>query len=83
MVIKLDLEKACDRLKWSFIEETLMDASIPDRVRKVIMSLLKSEQSGSYPLGGYDRVIHSRPICFSCVWKDSVNGYTERLTGVG
>jgi len=37
MVIKIDLEKACDRLRWLFIRETLMDMRLPHALLEVIM----------------------------------------------
>lgn len=40
MVVKLNLEKAYDRLEWNFIENTLRDALIPNKLIDVIMSLL-------------------------------------------
>ena len=36
MVIKVDLEKAYDRLNWSFIEDTLKDIGIPTNLQSVI-----------------------------------------------
>ena len=37
MAIKIDLEKAYDRLKWSFIQETLEDMQLPHILMEVIM----------------------------------------------
>lgn len=37
IILKVDLEKAYDRLEWMFIEETLHEARIPDRLVCVIM----------------------------------------------
>ena len=37
MVIKLDLAKAYDRLRWGFIHDTLIDVGMPENLRKVIM----------------------------------------------
>ncbi|KAH1107012.1 hypothetical protein J1N35_010780 [Gossypium stocksii] len=42
MAIKLDLEKAYDRISWDFIDMTLAAARIPDFLRKVIMSAISS-----------------------------------------
>lgn len=39
-IIKVDLEKACDRLEWAFIQETLQDVGIPSKLIDVIMQLL-------------------------------------------
>lgn len=38
--MKIDLKKAYDRLEWSFIEDTLRDASIPDKLTNVIMKMI-------------------------------------------
>lgn len=40
-MLKLDLEKAYDRLDWNFVEETLLNASIPYRVVRAIMRILQ------------------------------------------
>lgn len=40
-MIKMDLEKTYDRLEWKFIEETLIDASIPDNLIGVTMEMLR------------------------------------------
>ena len=37
MVVKVDVEKAYDRLNWNFIIDTLHDISIPHRLIMVIM----------------------------------------------
>ncbi|KAA3462703.1 LINE-1 reverse transcriptase isogeny [Gossypium australe] len=37
MVIKVDLEKAYDRVRWDFIDKSLQAAEIPDYLRKIIM----------------------------------------------
>lgn len=42
MAIKFDLEKAYDRLSWKFIEDTLVDARIPQFLTQVILSCLYS-----------------------------------------
>lgn len=41
MILKLDLEKAYDRMEWRFIEETLRDASLPTMMISTIMGLLQ------------------------------------------
>ncbi|GMJ00023.1 hypothetical protein HRI_003671500 [Hibiscus trionum] len=40
--IKVDLEKAYDRLEWSFIDDTLSDIGVPDHLRSLIMSCVSS-----------------------------------------
>lgn len=42
MVIKLDLEKAYDRLSWKFIDVTLLAAGILEFFRTVIMNDISS-----------------------------------------
>lgn len=40
--LKVDLEKAFDRLRWEFIEDTLRDARIPDSLIQLIMRCISS-----------------------------------------
>jgi hypothetical protein len=42
MVIKVDLEKAYDRLSWSFIRETLIDVGLPNEMIGIIMKCIES-----------------------------------------
>ena len=42
VALKLDLEKAYDRLKWLFIQETLEFFQIPPRLIQLIMNMLSS-----------------------------------------
>lgn len=42
IVKKIDLEKAYDRLEWSFVEETLLDVGLPECMVGVIMSCISS-----------------------------------------
>ena len=42
VALKLDLEKAYDHLKWSFIQETLEFFRIPPRLIELIMNMLSS-----------------------------------------
>lgn len=41
MVLKLDLEKAHDRMDWHFVEETLRYIALPIKLINVVMGLLK------------------------------------------
>ncbi|MCH86708.1 RNA-directed DNA polymerase (Reverse transcriptase), partial [Trifolium medium] len=40
MIIKLDLEKAYDRLEWNFIEDTLMKLQLPHQLISLIMKCI-------------------------------------------
>jgi len=42
LAIKLDLEKAYDRLRWDFIEDTLIRMRLPDQLVRVIMTCVSS-----------------------------------------
>lgn len=42
MVVKIDLEKAYDRLEWSFICEVLYAANFPSNLIQLIMSCVSS-----------------------------------------
>lgn len=42
MIVKLDFEKAYDRMEWSFVESTLRDVPLPDSLITAIMSILRS-----------------------------------------
>ena len=44
VVIKLDLEKAYDHLKWSFIQETLVFFQLPSNLITLIMNMISSTQ---------------------------------------
>lgn len=41
MILKLDLEKAYDRLEWNFVQESLIDASVPWKLVSVILNILQ------------------------------------------
>lgn len=41
-MIKIDMEKAYDRMSWSFIEDTLRDVSIPNNLIEVIMLIIST-----------------------------------------
>lgn len=80
MTIKVDLEKAFDRLKWSFIEETLKDVGFPEATINLIMHCITSppcRSSGTAihlrPSGqneAYGKVTQSRRISLSSAWND-------------
>lgn len=40
VILKVDLKKAYDRLEWSFIEDTLVDAGMPNKLVDIIMRLV-------------------------------------------
>jgi len=42
MAIKLDLEKAYDRLRWEFIRETLIDMKLPNHLVEIVMNCVTS-----------------------------------------
>ena len=42
MAVKVDLEKAYDRLEWSFIHKVLQDFRFPHNLMKVIMSCIST-----------------------------------------
>lgn len=44
MVITLDLDKAYVRMEWPYIEDMLVDASIPTEMRRTIMNHVTGEQ---------------------------------------
>lgn len=41
MILKLDMEKAYDRLEWGFLAETLRDARLLDCLIRVVKSLIR------------------------------------------
>ena len=79
VAFKLDLEKAYDRLKWSFIQETLEFFQIPPRLIQLIMNMLSSTcfhimWNGTLlpaivPSKGYVREILYPLIYLFYVWK--------------
>ena len=42
MAIKIDIEKTYDKLSWSFIRDTLIDARLPSKMVRVIMQCIES-----------------------------------------
>lgn len=41
-IVKVDLEKAYDRIEWSFVKQTLEDAGAPSKLTGIIMDLVSS-----------------------------------------
>ena len=52
MAVKLDLEKAYDRLEWSFIHRVLQAFHFPPKISKIIMSYVMSSSSSILINGG-------------------------------
>ena len=52
MAIKIDLEKAYDKLEWSFIRDMLHRANIPGRIIDIIMSCVTSVSNSIFFNGG-------------------------------
>ncbi|KAK4256723.1 hypothetical protein QN277_006410 [Acacia crassicarpa] len=42
MAIKVDLEKAFDRLRWNFVEDTLQDVGLPTAMSRLIMNCIRT-----------------------------------------
>jgi hypothetical protein len=45
MAIKVDLEKAYDKLRWDFIRDTLMDAGLPSQFVDLVMKCIETTSS--------------------------------------
>ena len=52
MAVKLDLEKAYDRLEWSFIYRVLQAFHFPPKIIKIIMSCITSIRTSILVNGG-------------------------------
>ena len=52
MAVKLDLEKAYDRLEWSFIYRVLQAFHFPPKISKIIMSCVTSTSTSVLVNGG-------------------------------
>ena len=50
--MKLDLEKAYDRLEWSFIHRVLQAFHFPPKISKIIMSYVTSSSTSILVNGG-------------------------------
>ena len=83
MALKIDLEKAYDKLEWSFIRDMLIRVNLPADLIKVIMSCISTVSTSIYlmvklwirciRLGGLGKVILSRLIFSFFVWIILVN----------
>lgn len=63
MAIKIDLEKAYDRLKWNFVRDMLLLFNVPDSLIKLIMSCVASSSISVLLNGGQlDPFLPSRGI---------------------
>ncbi|XP_039014644.1 uncharacterized protein LOC120144710 [Hibiscus syriacus] len=75
MAIKIDLEKAYDRLEWPFINDTLKKLHIPDNLRMLIMhcvcfgTVLCLHRSTHQE--GFSKVILYHLICLLCAWREA------------
>ena len=52
MAIKLDLEKAYDRLEWSFVHRVLQAFPFPPKLTKIIMSCIATINASILVDGG-------------------------------
>ena len=63
MAVKVDLEKAYDKLEWSFIRKVLINANVPHDLVSLVMSCVSSVSTSILFNGGnVDPVIPSRGI---------------------
>ena len=63
MAVKVDLEKAYDKLEWGFIREVLINANVPHDLVSLVMSCVSSVSTSILFNGGnVDPVIPSRGI---------------------
>ena len=63
MAIKVDLEKAYDKIEWSFIREVLMNANLPQNLISLIMSCVSSVSTSILFNGGnIEPIFQSRGI---------------------
>jgi len=80
MAVKIDLEKAYDRIRWPFVRETLLEARLPQKIIDVIMVYVTSVSFGILwhgiptdkfkPTRGIRQGILRRPIYLFSAWKD-------------
>jgi hypothetical protein len=63
MVIKIDLEKAYDRIEWSFVRQILIHFGFPDNITRIIMSCISTTSTSLLFNGGkLDQFLPSRGI---------------------
>ncbi|GMI76197.1 hypothetical protein HRI_001289000 [Hibiscus trionum] len=58
MAIKVDLEKAFDRLQWDFIEDSMLAAGFPPGIRRIIMDCISSSGIQVQWNGKLSRLFH-------------------------
>ncbi|KAK4263930.1 hypothetical protein QN277_029280 [Acacia crassicarpa] len=68
MAVKVDLEKAYDRLRWDFIEETLYDAGLPSKFIKAVMVCVSTCNMYFHLHVAYVKGILSPLISSCCAW---------------
>lgn len=78
--VKVDIEKAYDRLNWDFIKETLLLAGLPIAFVQLFMDCITTVSFSmfimvrllliSLLLEGSTKVIRCRLIFLICVWRD-------------
>lgn len=83
LIFKLDLEKAYDRLSWSFLRDTLVFFGFPQRVVDLIMFCVSSSTfsllwNGFWlltfsPAKGLRQGDPLSPISLCCAWSDWVS----------
>lgn len=58
LAIKVDLEKAYDKIEWSFIREVLLNANLPKKLVDLILSCVSSVSTSILFNGGNVEAIH-------------------------
>ena len=83
MAIKVDLEKAYNKLEWSFTRGMLIRANLPANLIELIMSCVSTVSTSIlvngealdpiYPQKGLGKETHSPHTCLFCVWTSLAN----------